>query len=280
MNWTRIHGSHRADEAAHLIRLGNFRSKSNTQFWSSLAGTPFQTHHYIDDVAVYEFNPLPPDTVLCVGESLDFDATFLDATYNWSDGTQTATHTLSEPGLYYVEAIIDDVVLRDSIRIISGDLEDIRFDTLLCDDGSLTLDPGLYGNYVWNTDATTPSITVTESGVYRADISNECTFAVYEADITIDDCSCDVYIPNAFSPNYDGTNDYFEPTLSCLGDYSGTLEIFDRYGGLMFQQDFETFDRVRWRAEDNFGVGVYVYKLTVDSGGRIRTYAGSVTLLR
>ena len=56
------------------------------------------------------------------------------------------------------------------------------------------------------------------------------------------DCSFQLYVPNAFSPNADGINDFFlpfgkNPTLD-------RLRIFDRSGGMVFDsgQHFRSWD--------------------------------------
>ena len=49
-------------------------------------------------------------------------------------------------------------------------------------------------------------------------------------------CACDIYIPNAFSPNDDGRNDQFLPYPNCvIGEYN--MKIFNRWGKLVFESD-------------------------------------------
>jgi gliding motility-associated-like protein len=42
------------------------------------------------------------------------------------------------------------------------------------------------------------------------------------------------YIPNAFSPDGDGTNDVFMPKASGLSGNGYEMQIFDRWGNLIF----------------------------------------------
>lgn len=45
---------------------------------------------------------------------------------------------------------------------------------------------------------------------------------------------CKLYIPNAFSPNGDGVNDFFKPVANCsLQEFE--MKIFDRWGTLIYQ---------------------------------------------
>lgn len=47
-------------------------------------------------------------------------------------------------------------------------------------------------------------------------------------------CMCELYVPNVFSPNSDGANDFFLPASNCvIEDY--TFSIYNRWGQLLFQ---------------------------------------------
>ncbi|PNQ74857.1 hypothetical protein C1T31_01595 [Hanstruepera neustonica] len=76
-------------------------------------------------------------------------------------------------------------------------------------------------------------------------------------------------VPEVFTPNNDGINDYFE--IPCLDDYeTNRLKVFNRYGVLVFQQ--ENYDNL-WDGKPNQGllhnsgkalpVGTYYYILEV-----------------
>ena len=89
-----------------------------------------------------------------------------------------------------------------------------------------------------------------------------------------------VSIPNAFTPNKDGTNDIFKPIITQeVSDYSFT--IFNRYGQKIF-------------ASNKYGTGwdgtfkglaqprnAYVYLLNFkNNNGELMEYKGTVTLIR
>lgn len=44
-----------------------------------------------------------------------------------------------------------------------------------------------------------------------------------------------IYIPSAFTPNNDGTNDMFQPSIGGLSDLEFRFLIFDRWGNLMYE---------------------------------------------
>lgn len=68
-----------------------------------------------------------------------------------------------------------------------------------------------------------------------------------------------VYIPSAFSPNKDGLNDAFKP--STFGIESYTLQVFDRWGGLLYEGNRP------WEPENcTPGVYTYLFVLTTSKG--------------
>ncbi|MCB0642047.1 MAG: gliding motility-associated C-terminal domain-containing protein [Phaeodactylibacter sp.] len=56
--------------------------------------------------------------------------------------------------------------------------------------------------------------------------------------IEVVDCTptedCEIYFPNVFSPNLDGTNDTFRALYNCTPE-TFYLAIYNRWGGLIFE---------------------------------------------
>ncbi len=89
-----------------------------------------------------------------------------------------------------------------------------------------------------------------------------------------------LYVPNAFSPNGDGVNDYFVPELGDMHPLS--CEIYSRWGELLARLNPQDF---RWDGSDLHGnplkPGVYVWRLEWPAGARTETsQQGAVTILR
>lgn len=90
-----------------------------------------------------------------------------------------------------------------------------------------------------------------------------------------------VYVPNAFTPDGDGTNDLFFPVALGFDDAEFEFMIFNRWGELIFMG---TGPRDKWDGthEDiQCKEDVYVWKLLIkDNNNGKHEYIGHVTLLR
>ena len=86
-----------------------------------------------------------------------------------------------------------------------------------------------------------------------------------------------IYIPNAFTPNNDGDNDYFFPSVIGANKYN--MKIFDRWGGLIYNEDNGKWDGM---INGKFVVnGLYSYSISVfDFRDKPYTYTGNFTLIK
>jgi len=100
-----------------------------------------------------------------------------------------------------------------------------------------------------------------------------------------DDCPCQVFIPNAITPDGDEINNSFRPVPSCpISDY--TLQIFDRWGDIVFEtRSIED----AWNGGENDYYGqaqVYFYRVTYRWGEEfnesleLQINTGTITVLR
>jgi gliding motility-associated-like protein len=96
-----------------------------------------------------------------------------------------------------------------------------------------------------------------------------------------------VYVPNIFSPNDDGRNDFFEIAIGPGVEIVNYMQVYDRWGELLFEaEDFlpELNNSVKW--DGTFGgkrmnPGAYVYLIEVQFvDGTVLLYRGTVSLVR
>ena len=91
-----------------------------------------------------------------------------------------------------------------------------------------------------------------------------------------------IYVPNAFTPNGDGNNDYF----SVYGEKEDwkefSIKVFDRWGEKVFESGDENFQwdgKYKGRLMDP-QVFVWEIHLTYLNNHTDKLYKGSVTLIR
>lgn len=148
--------------------------------------------------------------------------------------------------------------------------------------------------YMWNIQGMEqyfdvhPTVKFPQYGTYRivlqaTDVKG-CTNEVIKYLEVKNELAC--YIPNSFTPNYDGKNDVFMPVFSPYGldtEYY-FLQVFDRWGAEVFStRDYKTGwnGTFQNKAFTTLKEDVYNYQLRYrDSEGRIYTRQGVVTLMR
>jgi len=91
---------------------------------------------------------------------------------------------------------------------------------------------------------------------------------------------CEVNFPNAFTPNGDGKNDFFEPLF--IGGFHRfhNFIITNRWGQVVFNAENSG---MRW--DGNFNgvpqdMGTYYYYIKYDCGSTILEQKGDLTLIR
>lgn len=145
---------------------------------------------------------------------------------------------------------------------------DLRDAVLDCDNPIINLQPEILAgelsglSFMWSDSSQSNSLTVTETGDYWVDITNICGTQRYEVAVDIGAPGRRKYIhlPNTFSPNNDGVNDYFQafatPEITII-DFE--MKVFDRWGNFLF----ETYDiNGQWDGyfrNELLNTGVYVW---------------------
>ncbi len=137
------------------------------------------------------------------------------------------------------------------------------------------------------TDCPDPVATPTENTTYTLQMTDT-------AGCTIDDFvniavrkSRDIFIPNAFSPNHDGINDSFYPYGGFEIVAIHSMQVFDRWGGLMFEakeQFLPNDTNAGWigiTKNKPADPGTYLYTMNVEFiDGEIIMFSGEVNLMK
>ena len=226
------------------------------------------------------------DTTICIGEEVVLDASFPGSDYIWEDGTTAAQRSLSQEGSYMVivsnecgEAV-DEINLNIEETILPINL---GADQYLCSDQiSLEVDVQEGANYRWQNGLNSNNLEANKPGIYVLEVYNECATALDSIELFA--CEyCDVYIPNAFSPNDDGRNDLFYPYTPCeLAEYQ--LEIYNRWGTPVFRSNSSGKGWDGTIKEELAPIGLYVwtlkYEVEVNGVVQIREDMGDLMLVR
>lgn len=246
---------------------------------------------------------LNPKTV-CVGEAVSL-VPYSDSTtvqFQWqvkdqirreADIVKAFQHAFDRSGVFPI--ILDihsracpDTSYTDSITVYPLPEVYLGTDSAICLHGApiylknLSEAPLNPHHYLWSTGDTTEILKVVHPGIYTLSVTTEplgCT-TTESIEITKD---CYIDIPNVFTPNGDGHNDYFLPRqlLSESVDRFH-MQVFNRWGQLIFETD--NIDGRGWDGRFNGTeqpIGVYLYRIEVTfTNGRQESYEGNVTLVR
>jgi len=228
----------------------------------------------VEVLPVIDFH-LPEDTILCEGEELLLDVSQdFSVQYRWNTGDTAGQITVDRAGWYQVELTNACGQMSDSIWVdyILDPLASLR-DTSLCEQDSNLLVSLPYNEnyfYRWSTGADSSAISVNDSGTYTVTYGSYCDSISESFTIEKRPCSCELFIPNAFTPNGDGLNDEFVIVSPCE-ELEYELLIFNRWGTLVYEQSAGT---PSWDGYYNGELtpGVYVYQIYY----RGRSMAGTV----
>lgn len=237
------------------------------------------------DTADVVFPALPDigivgDSLLCEGEELFLKVKNNSPTklieFKWNTGERGESIQVTETGEYIV-TVISEVGCTDSDTIdvyfipAQAPLNLPDSTILICTDKTYEIDLSDYelpGNVIsWSDGVDKFKRVFTETGDYTVTIKNICQTLTDILHLKHSDLRSDflpVYIPNAFTPNGDGTNDVFKPFFHSEATiHSMKLEVFDRWGNKIFISDSPDKGWKGMFKDKKFGPGVYMYTLDV-----------------
>ncbi len=180
-----------------------------------------------------------------------------------------------------------ELTYTDTIQVYASPRVDLGPDSVICLGSAAVLlrnhrvTNADHLHHEWNTGDTSETLTVFHPGYYSLRISNSHGCVGSEGVRVYKDCHMDV--PNVFTPNGDGVNDYFFPRqLLTSSVRSFRMHIFNRWGQVVFETDHA--EGQGWDGKFNDRPqpsGVYIYLLEVIfDNGRQEQYRGNVSLLR
>ncbi len=235
------------------------------------------------------------DTTVCNGAQITLDASGGDI-YLWLPETG-----LSNPGIPDPVATVSDSVTyiltvtepggcfdKDTLtlRVHSGRGLDAGQDTTVAAGQTISLFAagGPYSTYEWqpvsgldDPASQSPTLTVSVPVTYIVTATTE--FGCTESDSVSISLASGLFIYSGFTPNGDGTNDFWE--IDFVDYYPNiTVEVYDRWGKQVFFSDGYTSDK-RWNGKfkgKDLPIGTYYYIINLNDGSE--PLRGPVTIVR
>ncbi|MBA3665432.1 MAG: gliding motility-associated C-terminal domain-containing protein [Bacteroidetes bacterium] len=319
VSWAKVQGIYNAQGGENYITLGNFRADINTNkmqvrpLYNGI-DTANSAAYYIDDISVVEINPAKAYSTktitACANSTLTLgtDSTF-DATYQWQPATGLSCTncpnpivTVTTPKKYYLIKQQCSATTKDSVYI------QIYTPTLtakagnyktICLNDTVKLgvnDTTAFTSYVWNpvmglscANCPQPAASPFTTTTYTLN-KTECSFNTSDT-VTIHVETCEVIIPDIFTPNNDNVNDEWKIKVP-NGFKLKTVAVYNRWGTLVYNIDDELLNSenskirvVRWDGRTTSGIecsdGVYFYVLHyTNKTGELQKKKGNVTLIK
>lgn len=265
-----------------------------------------------DTINVQVYRPFnlavsPADTIICPGQPVPLSLNAL-GNISWQPATYLSSTNIPNPIATPADNITYTAIVQDlfgcfsdtaqaNIQIHSLPTVDAGPDLELPYNSSFTLHPQYssgINNYTWSPpgnlsciNCPNPSGLAIDKILYTIDVSdvNGCKASdSLWVSITCEKSS--IYVPNAFTPNNDGLNDYFYPITFGYSNIK-SFSVFNRFGNrVFFRKNFApnsntlgwdgTFKNNKYLSTQSF---VWIVEAVCFSG-EIITKKGMVTLIR
>ena len=241
-----------------------------------------------DSLIITNIKPLPvvalgSDVTVCEGIIVPLDATYLNSTYTWQDGSTNPVYSVNQSGTYRVQVDYNGCKKSDTI-VVAYNLKP-RFslgpDQLICQGNTVMLTPVLnpIWQLSWQDGTISPTFTVTQPGTYTLAATNSC--GITTDDIVFTKGLCTVFVPTGFTPNNDSKNDLFK-VLGTEAVTEFNLKIFNRGGQLVFESKDKD---IGWDGKlsglpQSSGVFVYLIRYKDIYSDNLIVLKGTLTLIR
>jgi gliding motility-associated-like protein len=268
------------------LEVANRRFTNSLSFVDTLPGVDPNCPIY----QPYEIVAQPPQNVsqnitLCQGDSLRVGS-------NWYRNAGTYVDSLTTPAgcdsivLTTIQTVDIEVTLRQPMVTVElGESISLLGTVSSSNDFHLSWQPtaGLSC-----TDCPNPVLSPQASGSYQllaTDIPSGCQSS---ATLEVNVLSCEeVFVPNAFSPNFDRVNDQLEVFTEDCFTQLVSWRIFDRWGGQVYAVSDRPLSSNNFSGWDGFyqgqeaAQGAYSYLLILErNDGTLKAIEGEVILLR
>ncbi len=190
---------------------------------------------------------------------------------------------LSDSGYYQlVSTNIVGCTDADSIRITVNTPPEIQIssDKDFCAGTQQNLQTGAgFSSYLWSDGSVLSSLSAIDEGQYWVKVTDASGCVVSDTTALVR-CEENIFIPTAFSPNGDGTNEVFRPVTgnTVLLEYS--ISIYNRWGQLIFESNNYQSGWDGTQKGQYVLPGLYTYVISYKLADQSKPDGFSKTLLR
>lgn len=227
------------------------------------------------------------DTLICNSNTALIGIKNPAYTYLWNTDETSARIRVETPGKYTVKISNKGCAVTQSLNVsfYKASVPSFGNEVTFCmsdENKVLSIKPSPGSKITWNNGSTANSIVPHKEGKYWVKTeSKTCGVTVDSVFVKLKPCDCEILIPNSFTPNEDGKNDYFYPVLNCEYSYY-SITIEDRWDNVVFTSNNIN---AKWdgRYKGNLCPDdIYIYRIeTVEKNtGKKTPRTGQITLFR
>lgn len=221
-----------------------FKKEWSGYLYASLEGCSLKDSIKITSYKNNVENLLPPDDILCIGQNNILSPGTGFISYLWQNGSTAERFTVESPGKYWV-TVTDNKGCTNSdttmvINLVNPPSGFISIDTSICRYETLKLTTDIpFNSYLWSNGSTAPVLEISQPGNYSVQVTDDNGCHGEQAIVVGEKNTCINWIafPTAFTPNNDGKNDDFKPSVRGNLIFF-RLQVYNRWG----QQVFLTTD--------------------------------------
>lgn len=234
-------------------------------------------------------------TQFCANTSLTLSVSGNFTAYAWSNGATTASVSVNQAGSYSVTVtdISGCTVNAPAVTVFAVSVPSVTVfpDTLVTYGDSVLLYTNINLNganvdsFQWFPLADVPCSNCTQPIIYPTEAAQYYGVQIFTNGCIASDSVLvrvllpnNFFIPNAFTPNNDGVNDFFY-VLSQAGVKVYTFQVFDRWGEKVHDGAFPWDGKFKGK-EMPMGAYVYFVRLGLFGDAESITRKGSVTIIR
>jgi len=286
----------------------DWNGSTGTSLFLNSTGLPIPVEYSPGNVTIYQdvIFFCGEDVVgVCRGNTLNLSTLVFssngDVNFLWTlpDGSTSSNQNLEIINVHPDQSGEYRIIISDAANCTASDsvivtvfptpVPDFTLQDTIFTDDPIDLDAGSgYLHYWWNTGDTSQFIWVDTEGWYSAQVKSvegcvglDSSFVLFSTPPEL----IKISFPNAFTPNGDGLNDEFK-AITSWGDYlySFSMEIYNRWGGLVFKSDNISQSWDGKCKGEACPAGTYIFNVVYNSTAGIslatETKMGTVTLVR